>query len=130
MPFTIAESLLIGGALALALALTPLVRALARRWGMVARPRSDRWHKSPTALLGGVALFAAFALVVLCRPHTTQTYAVLGASAFLFLVGLADDLLQLKPYQKLIGQVMGAAVVLGADLSLPWTPWPLANMAI
>jgi UDP-GlcNAc:undecaprenyl-phosphate GlcNAc-1-phosphate transferase len=130
MPFTVVESLLIGLALALTLALTPLVRALARRWGMVAPPRSDRWHRSPTALLGGVAVFVAFALVVLTRSHTPQTYAVLGASAFLFLVGLADDLRHLKPYQKLIGQVMGAAVVLGADLSLPWTPWPLVNMAV
>jgi len=27
-------------------ALTPLVRALARRWGVVAHPKADRWHFS------------------------------------------------------------------------------------
>jgi len=39
------------------LVLTPVVRALARRRGVVARPKSDRWHKKPTALLGGGAIF-------------------------------------------------------------------------
>ena len=40
---------------ALALALTPLVRMLARRLGFVAKPKIDRWHKKPTAMMGGVA---------------------------------------------------------------------------
>src|SRR3954463_12542999 len=48
---------------AASLALTPLVRGLARRCGMVPRPRADRWAKKPTALLGGLAIFAATALV-------------------------------------------------------------------
>ena len=33
--------------------------ALARRIGMVAAPKKDRWHTQPTAMLGGVAIFAA-----------------------------------------------------------------------
>jgi UDP-GlcNAc:undecaprenyl-phosphate GlcNAc-1-phosphate transferase len=44
---------------ALALALTPVVRALARRWGFVAKPKSDRWHKSTTAMMGGVGIWLA-----------------------------------------------------------------------
>ena len=44
-------------AFAATLAFTPVVRSLARRWGMVTRPRADRWAKKPTALLGGVAVF-------------------------------------------------------------------------
>jgi len=38
---------------ALAAALTPVVRRLARRWGFVAKPKTDRWHKRPTAMMGG-----------------------------------------------------------------------------
>ena len=49
-------------ALLLSLVLTPVVRLLARRVGMVAKPKIDRWHKKPTALLDGVAIFAAAAL--------------------------------------------------------------------
>jgi len=39
-------------AFVLALGLTPVVRVLARRWGFVAKPKIDRWHKKPTAMMG------------------------------------------------------------------------------
>lgn len=114
-----------------ALVFTPLVRAVARRAGMVTRPRGDRWAKKPTALLGGVAVFAAFAAAVLTLlPAVPYVGVVLGASGLMFLVGLVDDLRPLKPYQKLIGQIVAAAVVILGGLALPWTPWPVANMAL
>ncbi|HEY3027450.1 MAG TPA: hypothetical protein VGJ55_14970 [Pyrinomonadaceae bacterium] len=113
------------------LVLTPLVRALARRWGIVARPKSDRWHTRPTAMLGGVAIWLSVTLTyVLFVPHTPQGWVVAGASTFLFLVGLVDDLAHAKPYQKLVGQVMGAAFVVYYGLSLPWTRYPSLNMVI
>jgi len=43
-------------AFGLSLALVPLCRMVATRNGYVARPRADRWHGRPTALLGGVAI--------------------------------------------------------------------------
>src|SRR5687768_10811711 len=87
--------------LACSLVLTPLVRGLSRRFGMVSRPRGDRWSKKPTALLGGIAIFASVAIASLtAMPTIAHGWAVLGASAFLFLIGLIDDLRNLKPYQK------------------------------
>jgi UDP-GlcNAc:undecaprenyl-phosphate GlcNAc-1-phosphate transferase len=123
--------------LLLSLALTPLVRALARRWGAVARPKIDRWHKQPTAMLGGVAIaltvivsYLIFVEYLRFTPRTPNLWVVIAASAFLFAVGLVDDLLHVKPYQKLIGQVMGAAFIIYYGLSLPWTGSPIINMAI
>ena len=108
-------------ALVLALALTPLVRAFARRFDVIARPRSDRFSKRPTAMMGGVAIYlsvlAAFLLFV---PHTREGWVVMGASTALFVVGLVDDFLHIKPYQKLIGQVLGASAVVYFGLLLPW----------
>jgi UDP-GlcNAc:undecaprenyl-phosphate/decaprenyl-phosphate GlcNAc-1-phosphate transferase len=126
-------TLLIGIAIAFAAALgiTPLVRAMARRTGMVTRPRGDRWAKKPTALLGGVAIFAAFALAaVTFLPDIAHGEIVLGASALMFAVGLIDDIRPLKPYQKLVGQIAAATVLILAGLTLPWTPWEVVNMAI
>ena len=96
---------------------------------MVAKPKTDRWHKKPTAMLGGVAIWLAVVVsyLVFIRPaiaglgsHFPSSYldVVIGASTFLFLVGLADDFLHTKPYQKLIGQVMGSAFVVYYGLSL------------
>jgi len=108
--------------LALCAAATPLVRALARRFGFVAAPKQDRWHKKPTAMLGGVAIFIAVITALLVFvPQTRASWAVLGASTLLFAVGLIDDFLQIKPYQKLVGQIIGAAIILNSGLLLPWT---------
>src|SRR6266536_3486742 len=118
-------------AFVLALALTPAIRALARRRRLVARPKIDRWHKRPTAMMGGVAIWWAVVLTYLAFvPHTGQGWVVVGAASFLFLVGLVDDLIHIKPYQKLIGQVIGAAIVVNYGLVLPWTRSLPANMVI
>jgi UDP-GlcNAc:undecaprenyl-phosphate GlcNAc-1-phosphate transferase len=110
---------------------TPLVRAVARRRGIVAAPKADRWHKKPTAMLGGIGIFGAvIAAVLLFVPQTRASWVVLGASTLLFAVGLVDDFLHIKPYQKLIGQIIGAAIVLNYGLLLPWTLSPTLNMAV
>jgi UDP-GlcNAc:undecaprenyl-phosphate/decaprenyl-phosphate GlcNAc-1-phosphate transferase len=130
MPESLNDLLPAGMALVLTLVSTPLVRTLARRWGAVARPRGDRWHKQPTAMLGGLAIFPAVLLTYLLTFPRGQADLVVGGSALLFLLGLVDDLLRIKPYQKLIGQMIGAAVLIAGGLSLSWTPSLLVNMLL
>ena len=113
MPFSSRNLLALAASVILALALTPIVRALARRVGIVAKPKTDRWHKKPTAMLGGVAIWLSVVIGYLVFvPRTPYGWRILLASTFLFLVGLADDLLPTKPYQILIGQIMGAAFLI------------------
>src|SRR6185295_7263599 len=96
-------------AFALAVVLTPLVGALARRLGFVAKPKTDRWHKKPTAMLGGLSIWLAVIITyLLFLPHNPQTWVIVTFSTFLFFVGLIDDVIHTKPYQKLIGQIIGA----------------------
>ena len=131
--FPFSASILIPPAVsfALALALTPVVRALARRWGFVAKPKIDRWHKNPTAMMGGVGIWlAVVGTYLVLVPHTKQGWVVVGAASFLFFVGLIDDWLHVKPYQKLIGQVIGTAIVVNYGLVLPWTRSLPVNMLI
>ncbi len=117
--------------LVLALALTPVVRTLARRWGFVAKPKVDRWHKNPTAMMGGVGIWlTVVGTYLVLVPHTEQGWVVVGAASFLFFVGLIDDWLHVKPYQKLIGQIIGAAIVVNYGLVLPWTRSLPMNMLI
>jgi len=46
-------------AFALCVVLTPLVKKIAAKRGWMAYPVKDRWHKQPTALMGGIAIYAA-----------------------------------------------------------------------
>lgn len=118
-------------AFVLSVGLTFAVRELARRIGFVATPKADRWHQKPTAMLGGISVFLTVVICyILFVPHNTEGWVTLAASTFLFLIGLIDDKFHIKPYQKLIGQVIGAMFIVFYGMSLPWTTSTTLNMVI
>src|SRR6476659_7638538 len=131
MPFSPRTLMAVAASFSLALILTPLVRAFARRFGFVAVPKTDRWHKKPTSMLGGIVIWLT--VVTICLAFSLKLAFgkwILLASTFLFLVGLVDDLIHIKPYQKLVGQILGSVYVVYYGLSLPWTGSVLLNMAL
>jgi UDP-GlcNAc:undecaprenyl-phosphate/decaprenyl-phosphate GlcNAc-1-phosphate transferase len=86
--------------LSLSLALTPLLRTLAVRWGHLDKPTAIKTHKVPTPLLGGAAIFVSFTLTLLVMRLATSfptgtlrdLRVILAGGLALFLLGLADDL--------------------------------------
>ncbi|MEW6672977.1 MAG: glycosyl transferase [Thermodesulfobacteriota bacterium] len=124
-------------AFALCLALTPLVRALSIRKGWMAHPQKERWHKKPTALLGGIAIFTGIIVPLffladfasLWKPLTAFNYganppaiaAVISiGTILLFVLGLIDDFIHIKPHTKLIGQILVASIVTFLGFRLQW----------
>src|SRR5436190_15540459 len=92
--------------LLLGVVLTLAVRAAARSASVVALPRQDRWHSKPTAMMGGVAIYLAFlAGYLIFWPEAEGARLILAAGTVLFVVGLADDFLRIKPYIKLVVQL-------------------------
>ncbi len=126
--------LVVAGLLAFigSLTLTPAVRAIAERRGMVARPRGDRWHKRSTAMMGGVAIFCAFVIGILVFSQRLPGGArlVLAGAAVLFIVGLVDDLIVIKPPVKLALQLIVASIVVYFGRRLPWTDSNALNIFI
>ena len=106
-----------------ALLLTPLVRNLSVRWGVIDRPDGARKiHAKPIPRMGGVAVVTAYTLAlafILLAPYRNLEIdiprAIRGATALIppalliFLTGLVDDIVGLKPWQKLTAQVVAAA---------------------
>ena len=127
-----ANPIMIGGlSIVLAAVLTFVVRGFARSYGFVAKPKSDRWHKRPTAMMGGVAIFLTTLLIYAAFiPKTYESLLIMGGSIFLFIVGLLDDILNIKPYQKLIGQLIGSIFIVGMGLRLPITGYELVDIWI
>jgi UDP-GlcNAc:undecaprenyl-phosphate/decaprenyl-phosphate GlcNAc-1-phosphate transferase len=105
-----------------ALALTPIVRAWARRAGVVDAPGGRRVHREVTPRLGGVAVMAGFfaALVALAIAKSVITRGFMGRTDLLFglvlgalvvgLVGAVDDVRGLGPWYKLAAQTVAAAI--------------------
>jgi len=107
-------------ALALSLALTPLCRLTASRFGFVARPREDRWHRRPVALFGGVGIAFVLFVCAAALGVARQQPVLTGAAFAVFIVGLLDDVLSLKPATKLIAQIGLASVLLVFGYRLNW----------
>jgi UDP-N-acetylmuramyl pentapeptide phosphotransferase/UDP-N-acetylglucosamine-1-phosphate transferase len=120
--------------------LTPVVRGMAIRFGVVDLPDARRPHKRPTARGGGVAVVlgvhtACLMVVLFPWPRLAgmldfvwwQKFAL--ASLVLLVVGLVDDIRGMKPWIKLSGQVTAALIMwfsgtrfgqlLGYDLPAP-----------
>ncbi len=124
--------LLCGGiAVGASLALTPVIRWLARSKGVISAPKDDRWHKDPTPLLGGGAIFAAFVIAILIAgPASVKVYTILGGVAGIFALGLIDDIIGLNPQVKLIGQIIVSALMVTMGIRIEIIPWPAVSIPL
>jgi UDP-GlcNAc:undecaprenyl-phosphate GlcNAc-1-phosphate transferase len=90
----------------------PLVGAVARRYGLVARPSQQRWHEHTVPNIGGVAMAIAFAGTSWVTGLWHPLWPALTAALLMFLVGVIDDLTPMRPSTKLVMQIAIAAVFL------------------
>jgi len=121
----------------LCLLLTPIVRSIAVRKGWMDYPTLERWHKRPTALLGGIAIFIGIAVPLFFTAdflslwsHLSKTTVSVGlpsiaaviwiGTTLLFILGLLDDFIHIKPHTKLVGQILVASIVTFLGFRLHW----------
>lgn len=104
-------------AFAVALLLTPILRCLALRIGLVDRPTSYKIHQAPVALLGGVAICGAFVVAVLFEGVTPGPLLgiVIGA-ILLMLTGIVDDTRGMRPRMKLLAQTAAGLVAIAGGI--------------
>lgn len=134
----------------------PLAKRLAIRVDAVDYPSKRRINTKPIPRMGGIAVFLG--LVVACivqimgtwylgwppvlvpHPRLQINYPMLAlAVAIIFATGAIDDVFQLKPKQKLVGQILGALVaclgglkigvivnpIAPGEISLGWLTYPI-----
>ncbi|MGH7950564.1 MAG: hypothetical protein ACREFE_01390 [Limisphaerales bacterium] len=102
--------------------LTPMVRGLALRFGVVDLPNKRRPHKWPTARGGGIAV--VFGVHIACLTAIIFPWHKLAggldfawwqrfalASLILVMIGVVDDIRGMKPLVKLGGQVLAALIM-------------------
>lgn len=112
---------------AFSLGLTPLSRALALRLGVVAIPSQRNIHKDYKPLMGGMAMYLAFAAALLLfspPDYVAELLVLIGGAAFLALVGLIDDRYNLGIRVRLLAQIVTALsmAALGVSIRLFGTP--------
>lgn len=114
MPYSLSLAL---AAAAVSLALTPLARWLALRWGAIDQPDARRVHTTPTPRFGGLAIAAGVLLVAWVARVLPGPAAALDARPLLGLtcaavpilaLGMADDRWSVSPWVKLAVQACAA----------------------
>lgn len=115
------------------IALTPLARKLAIKLDAIDYPSARRVNMLPIPRMGGVAIFGGIlaALAVAgfgvyafgwVDPFTDYNgievnyWGVLLGTVLIFLVGAVDDVVDLNPKAKMLGQIVAACVVAGSGL--------------
>lgn len=118
------------------LAITPVVRFLARKYGIIDRPDGQRkTHAAPTPLLGGIAVFAAFALAVglslsgllggfLPAKHLL---GILVGGLVLVIGGFLDDRFDLPPRLQIVFPIVAALVVIASGIGATVITNPLGG---
>jgi len=113
---------------AAALGLTPLSRQIAMRLGVVDKPNARKIHQDHKPLMGGLAIYLAFAIALLLFSpprYLVELGAVLSGAAFLAVIGLADDRYHLSPRLRLAAMALAALVLIavGVQVRMFKTPW-------
>ena len=117
------------------LLLTPVARRVAIRIGAVAKPRDRDVHAVAIPRMGGVAIFAGFALALFVAsrlPTLSKGFQVgpevpwiVAAGAVICGVGVLDDIYELDSLTKLAGQVLATGVMVtkgGVQLGTIYIP--------
>ena len=101
-------------------AAAPLSEKLAIRIGAMDRPgESRRVHDRPVPRLGGLAIYLGFlAGALLFSPLPRPVLGILWGSAVIVLTGAADDLWDLSPWLKLLGELIAALIALGHGVQI------------
>jgi UDP-GlcNAc:undecaprenyl-phosphate/decaprenyl-phosphate GlcNAc-1-phosphate transferase len=106
-------------AAAVTAALTPLVGRVSRRFGLLDEPRERGLSERLTPLLGGVAILAGVLVAALVFIPMDATYrAILGGAVIITVVGAVDDVVDLNPGLKLVGQIAAVSLPVSAGVTV------------
>lgn len=97
----------------ISLAIVPVVNKITKRLGIIAQTNNRTIHKGIIARTGGYAVYVSFLIGAMIFLKTdTQINSMLIGGFIIFLVGFYDDIHDLKPKYKMLGQIIAALVVI------------------
>lgn len=99
--------------------LTPFIAQVGKKQNFVDKPGDRKIHSDSIPNLGGIVIFFGFLLSILfIIPIEGQVKALLAGSVIILLLGVIDDIVDLKPRTKFIIQMVPALLVIGYHYSM------------
>lgn len=110
-------------AFGMAFMLTPVVGVVARLIGALDMPAARKMHQTPTPLLGGLAIYAAFVgTVFINNLYTVEMKAVTCAATLVFLAGMIDDIRTLSARFRLLVQLLAVGIIIQYGVRVSFMP--------
>ena len=99
-------------AMALSMAIIPLMMRLAPKIGMIDEPDPRKVHTAPIPRVGGLGIvIGALVPMILWLPLTDLSTSIFIGSFILLVFGTWDDITELGHYVKFVGQIAAACLV-------------------
>lgn len=112
----------------LTILLTPLIKKLAIRIGAVDKPSQRKVHMKVMPRLGGLAIYISFiAGMLLLQPDSPHSLPIFLGSLIIVLTGIIDDIRELSPRVKLMGQLAAALVVVLSGIHVEFINLPFGG---
>lgn len=104
--------LLVAVTMIVSLTITPIVIAISKRLNLVDKPNFRKVHTKPISVMGGTVIIFSFLIGIwIGHPIETEIKPLIIGAIIMYVLGLVDDIYDLKPYIKLAGQIAAALVV-------------------
>ncbi|MFZ4814922.1 MAG: MraY family glycosyltransferase [Phototrophicaceae bacterium] len=135
-----AYSIVLGLAFGLSLMLTPVSIWLGKRFGVVDRPGGRRTHQGEISRLGGIAISVAFIGTILAAQwlpiprfdpkEVIRLSGLVIGCIFLFIMGVVDDVFELKPIPQFMAQLFAAAIAVGFQIFIETVNNPFTGQQV
>lgn len=115
----------------ISLLITPVIKRIAFHVGAVDRPDQRKVHSRVMPRMGGLAVYLAFTVTVLLtqpKPLSEQLIGLMIGGTLMMLLGLADDIRDISPRVKLLGQVLAASLVIAFGVKVNFITNPFGDM--
>ena len=94
--------LLVAVTMIVSLTITPIVIAISKRLNLVDKPNFRKVHTKPISVMGGTVILFSFLIGIwIGHPIETEIKPLIIGAIIMYVLGLVDDIYDLKPYIKL-----------------------------
>src|SRR5450759_1081564 len=121
----------------LSFALTPIAARIGLRLNMTDDPGGRRQHAGRIARTGGIALYISFVVAIIISQalnlprsdpnESTRVIGLLIGTTIMFVFGLIDDRIELKPGLQFVAQFIASIVAIGSLNIIERFNDPLSN---
>ncbi|MFP4017127.1 MAG: MraY family glycosyltransferase [Halanaerobiales bacterium] len=108
---------------------TPLAKKIAVKINAVDMPSNRRINKKAVPTLGGIAIFIGFLITVLLFSEIDMMMlGILIGGTIILYFGILDDLYEIPPWLKLLGQIIAASILIICGVKIEFITNPFGGL--